>query len=547
MCLTPRKIYTNSHYLLKNGMEQYALEVPCMDCIECITAISNEWKLRTYYEYINCVKNNGYIIWDCLTYSEKNVPKLSKLEKHVPDKYDFICLCRKDIRDFLTRLNSNLKYLGYDIDNKIKHLICGEYGQDPFKTERGHYHIAIYVYNSCVPANILSQEIKKAWQKGRTCGITDNPVYFKNKGVVKGRASAIKVANYIGKYCLKNQNYDRVAKKRVENLVEFYHNIECRETEDNIFRKPEWRKRRDDILRNVKTFHVQSKHFGEYAMLTDRNQKLIEDGFIGMPDNKRIWVQCKTPMYFFRKKYYDIVKDENKQRHWQINNDGINFKMKHFEKSIDQYKNSLENLEIYAQSPELLNDINDYFKKTKSTRNATDTWMYINDLLYTYRNKRDWRQFIIYKTYYKGRINTGQWWDTKDIIMTPMYKKASLYTKTIDKKGKPIEIYNNAECYYNYNTISDKDHFGHRFITTENCGNKWIGYRKKCSKYEKLPRKFELQHCINENYLPEWNDFDKLDEIIKTINFYKQFKLMQTWIHRKELKEKAKQQKLINI
>lgn len=530
MCLQRKKIYTNAHRIFANGRyTPYELSIPCMECDECLQDRQNEYRVRTYYEYLATIRSGGYCIFDGLSYRDEELPHLNRIFKHVPDKLDFTCVNRGDIQRFLKRLRSNLKSRGWDPAGKLKYIIAAEYGQDDsdipnYKTYRPHYHMMIFT-TLAIPPIELSMIIKESWGKGRTNGVEDKgEKYFWEKGLVKTKAAALEVSNYIGKYCLKNSDYDKVAAYKVKELCKFFYKIENTPSEksnlDNIFKKPEWRKKKNDILRQVKTFHLQSHGYGIYAI---QNEGSIHDSMIGMPDKNRIYWWQKLPLYYVRKLYYDY-KRINGKIIWYLNNIGLEWKKKNIEKVIEGYAKKLEEKENYVQSESFRQTIIEYAKSQNKIFDDSN-WYRLNDLLYTYRKERKWKAYAEYIIYHKGRF-----WDgnvLKPSIITSLTARQSLYANTIADAD---------ELYYNYCHRTDIDGLGRQVISLRDLGDKDRGY-EKLKGDELKPETFKNRYCIDENSSQEWNDFDKLKDVIDRIDYYINWERMNKRNSRKPREE----------
>lgn len=105
MCLYPRRI---------SEIPGWDTVVPCGQCLECLSARSEEWSVRMVQE-ASLYKENSFIT---LTYAE-----------------DPVDLNKKHFQDFIKRLR---KYLE---PRKIRYFLCGEYGGE---NGRPHGHVIIF-------------------------------------------------------------------------------------------------------------------------------------------------------------------------------------------------------------------------------------------------------------------------------------------------------------------------------------------------------------------------------------------------------------------
>lgn len=520
MCLQKRKIYTNAHRLYRDRMQPYELWIQCGQCTECRKAIANEWRARTYYEYLDTIEKGGFALWDRLSYSNENLPHLAALERMVPKNLDFTCFNRNDIKKFMKRLRANLKYKGINPKKTIRYLIAAEYGQEEGRymadkgymregTLRPHYHIILYCTNKNITPAELSMEIKKAWELGTTNGIEDNPTYFSEKGVIKTKADAITISDYIGKYCLKNQDYDKVARYKIQEIVRHYiaaeKGIYYDDVKDKELKLKVNRDRIQAMTRRVATFHTQSQGYGKTAL--DNKKAMKKEGLLGMPDKTKTWFYQPMPMYFQRKLWYDYTRTEEGKVIWYMNEKGLEHKMKTMTETINRMATKAENLQSQFQDENFIDLIRKYNDDNKINKDARETWRKINDLAFAYRNGRPWKHYIEYCMFYRGRIESATKTEPWQIILTNYQSSLSA-----EKESKAL-------LFYNYCHTTDKDHFGKRMIGHEDLGDKWKGY-KKPNGDELRPDQFSTLYVVNENTLTEWENYDKLTDILDQVRYY---------------------------
>lgn len=113
MCLNPS--------IIKYGLDNKPLVVPCGKCIECRSIRTDEWATRIILESRQH-KQNCFI---SLTYNDDNLPKGKTLSKG-------------DYQKFLKRLRI---FLARSANIKIRYFGCGEYGSEG---GRPHYHFIIF-------------------------------------------------------------------------------------------------------------------------------------------------------------------------------------------------------------------------------------------------------------------------------------------------------------------------------------------------------------------------------------------------------------------
>lgn len=136
MCVQFMKIKSRNEYAPKFAF------VPCGKCEECRQSANNQWFFRLRSELDWCRKNDWKVGFFTLTYSEDKIPRLPEefvkrvdliAEKGLP-----YCFSRYDVRTFIDNIRKRL-HETYGIKG-IKYMICAEYGSDPKRTQRSHYH-----------------------------------------------------------------------------------------------------------------------------------------------------------------------------------------------------------------------------------------------------------------------------------------------------------------------------------------------------------------------------------------------------------------------
>lgn len=313
MCLNPIQIYNKSTYL-NSANAPIRISVPCGKCAECLKAKQNEYTLRSYYEH----KDSCYTYFDTLTYDDSNLPHY----KDIP------CFNRKDVKDFLKRLRTDLDRKGFGT-NCFKYFLCSEYGG---KRHRPHYHILFFVKNPKLDVLNLKHSINKSWWYG----ITDSILTTK-KRVVNNMAAI----NYVAKYVTKDQEYQSTIDKKLNYLMNTFKNQEL----DNL----------KEHLKDMRPFHLQSQSYGLSMLYDQRLLRLAEQECSAeLPIDGRLPKKLFLPMYFQRKLFYDLVKDGDKRR-WVLNDLGYTFKMGQIEKSTrllkDRYTTIYNNLDQYTDNP----------------------------------------------------------------------------------------------------------------------------------------------------------------------------------------------------
>lgn len=145
--------------------------IPCGKCYECRRKKRNEWLNRINEEVSYSNKNNIYMKFVTLTFSEEN---LSKLDKRCGTDAEANSVAKISIYLFRERWRKRFKY-------SCKHFIVPELGHQ--NTERLHLHGILFLQH-----NATDKEISEIWQYGRV-----QVGKFVNEASVK----------YITKYMLK--------------------------------------------------------------------------------------------------------------------------------------------------------------------------------------------------------------------------------------------------------------------------------------------------------------------------------------------------------
>jgi len=116
--------------------------IPCSQCLNCRI---DERRIKTHRMMLEASQHD-----DCsfltLTYNDENLPSefSSKKTGQIYDKYS---VNPKHVKNFINNLQVSFKR---KYGKKIKYFTCGEYGE---KTNRPHYHIALFGYPTCLHPN----------------------------------------------------------------------------------------------------------------------------------------------------------------------------------------------------------------------------------------------------------------------------------------------------------------------------------------------------------------------------------------------------------
>ena len=137
MCYRPIHIYNPSRRW--NSDSPLRIAVPCGRCADCQRVKRNEWFFRSVIEYRHYKEDlNGSVYFVTLTYNDDSLPYLE-----LPSGEFVSAFSRKHIRNFIKYIRVFLKRR-YVMNKDIKYLVCSEYGSDPSRTHRPHYHALLF-------------------------------------------------------------------------------------------------------------------------------------------------------------------------------------------------------------------------------------------------------------------------------------------------------------------------------------------------------------------------------------------------------------------
>lgn len=479
MCLRPVSIMNKTHGL-SNHVTPLYMNVPCGSCPECARKKKTEYLFRAYYESMDCFKSGGYVYFDTLTYSDEHLPHVSDfIDKIIPGSLlDYPCFDYKHFRFFMNKLKVQLHRRGYDVKNNLRYFMSCEYGTNPNRTHRPHYHVLFFVKNAAIPALELSAAICNAWTKGRTDGInyqSSNYIWshvFSNVN----RNTYDNVIKYVAKYVNKDPLFQTEVTSRIRNVVDV-----MQEDFDTISEFEEFKKK---VIKSIEPFHLNSSGFGSSFLDYNDIEDVNRNGTIRMPDSKGVMLEIPIPTYLKRKIWYELVTDADGQKRWKLNEEGLKHNQCYVSKCINALANEMQeymyNLEHF---PDLYLD-------------AAGVHRTITGLM----DNRSWYDYAVYQLLYSGRFCE----DAVDYCSTHSLS-------SIDERIK--EIYDNLFCFtrYSYNTNHDDDNLNMKFISRVNYGTFYDGY----SSFEFFRPDDVVsshgsyhEHVFSESMRPEWYYFD---------------------------------------
>lgn len=302
MCVQLYKIKSSSPYGQKSAL------IPCGKCEECRDSMRNQWFFRLRTELDWCHKNGFHIGFFTLTYAEDRIPRvplhlIGNKDKITSQYYDTkgvlhkvinpdirpYCFSRSDVRTFI----DNIRKRVFEIvgktkeDRRIRYMICSEYGSNPERTQRSHYH-GLICFPKEISPDVMFKMIHNYWSvddpklglkaKGFVypryiTGGRDSQGYLHQPFLLQGDVS--KAARYAAKYCTKDLNFHQA-------LLGF----------DVDTKHPDFK--------DCKCFHIQSKSIGLSYLSTLPNDKLLDilqNGVSFLGDTRR----RSLPLYLKRK------------------------------------------------------------------------------------------------------------------------------------------------------------------------------------------------------------------------------------------------------
>lgn len=158
----------------------------CGQCLPCRVNKSRLWTHRIILESL-CHEHSTFLT---LTYDDNEVPKNGEGRD---------TLKPKDVQDFLKRIRK------HHAPFKLRYFSVGEYGD---KTERPHYHIALFGYQTCLFGRTRN------YRKGGCCRQCDTVRDIWGKGGVDLGTLNTESASYISGYVVKKMTNvnDKVTK-----------------------------------------------------------------------------------------------------------------------------------------------------------------------------------------------------------------------------------------------------------------------------------------------------------------------------------------------
>lgn len=579
MCLRPIKIYNPTKRISLDYSQRFEIEVPCGECAECRETKKSEWYFRTYYQWRETIDKGGYVLFDTLTYDNKNLPHISDIWNKMDRNslLNYPCFNPEDYRLFFVRLRRALDYRGFDVKDNLKYFLCSEYGSDDTKTHRPHYHILIFITDPTLDPLVLSKLVNTCWSKGRTDGVDYNGAEYVLKKRVFGKGYNMDfkhsqaVCNYVAKYVLKDSKFQKVIDNRIRSVFDriYEYGWSNDKNKEDEFKK---------VVRSVSQFHRQSKGFGEYALnMTEKEiNDMFDTGMMSMPTSDlKIVKHIPIPKYYQMKIFYEQFRDSHGQLRWRLSDLGMRWKLERAQKLVDlgvkRMENWYKNIDLRYVTPndELIEG--GHLTQEECMIRTQE----LKDKINKYLDGRSWKDFIIYKMFYKGRIRSNYARNNhiRDDIRMMLYN--GLINREFDFDCKDNQELGDTtyEFFWNYNSKKFRRDHGCSIITNYNMfiempngynGDKdckglvmpfvaYSGYDKdsdsmnsegylyeallKRGKFSMTPNSFKLLYCYDENSDPIFHDFDKLISVYEESNYYYNIRKQNTYDEKERLKD----------
>lgn len=347
MCTQPLTILNPKKWISPTHGQQLYLRVPCGHCVECRQQRQNEWQIRSYYECIDTILHDGYMLFDTLTYAPGYLPQIADFID-VPAELNFSCFRFDDIRLFFNRLRSYLKRRNYNVEENLRYFVTSEYGSDRVyngrrATTRPHYHIFVFVRHNAVPPLVLSRAISHCWCYGRTDGV---PYKTSSYVLQHNTFNSMDVATrrcvmYVAKYVSKDFEYTDLIKNRIYKIM-------CHHYPDFDWQMSKVQRGfYQMLLRFVNCDHRQSLYFGSFYIEAQGVENIVNNGYLKFNFNGLPLVYGLFPS-LKRKLFYNYKKVDGDVTYY-LNLRGILFKQKRINEKILSLQSEINQYNVNHQ------------------------------------------------------------------------------------------------------------------------------------------------------------------------------------------------------
>lgn len=147
----PKTLYENFFCKLQDGrIIPLFFLAPCGKCDACQLSYASELKSRLALE--------------ALTYGDNDIPFVTLT--YSPEFRPIDGVCQEDVQKFLKRLRQNLLRVG--LPNFMRPFYVSEYGTDPLKTHRPHYHLLLFGmdWSNHNSIRLFDHALRMSWKFG---------------------------------------------------------------------------------------------------------------------------------------------------------------------------------------------------------------------------------------------------------------------------------------------------------------------------------------------------------------------------------------------
>lgn len=442
MCYNSYRLYRANTKLISPFYRQKLLTgFRCGHCPECLEQSRKEWYARSIYEFQDTLASNGYMLFDCLTYRDRDIPRLSHYF-HLDKSLDGYCFDYSHMKLFLNKLRSRLSRAGYDSKTNLRYFYATEYGDHG--THRSHIHILFFVRNSFIDPIDLSRYISDCWQFGRTDGFPYKSVaYVKNHNVIgNNKGSSARVCSYVSKYVVKSLRFSDKLEKWTNRILFSLFSSRVRDVafdfvrdfdNDNRIVSCSWIQDYDSfndfvasplgqrIKRAIKSridmFHRQSLGYGWSAVANRSIDDIIANPRLQVYDSNKIVINLYLPSYY-RRKLFQVKFTFNGVQYWSLTDDGKRFRNK---------------------------QLSDNFDKTIVRLNI-------------------------------DKLNYNLDFDSAELARYLVFNRG-VFKGSLSCPVSLSDVVNSSNLIFNYSSIADFEHYKMRFVSSNFLGHKSIGFK----------------------------------------------------------------------
>lgn len=335
--------------------DKSTLEVPCGHCIGCKNDKRLGFFIRLYYEMKYCIDNDGFALYETLTYNNEHLPVILKASG-LNDGKGIPCFSISRVQKYLKRIRKKLKDLGYNI--QFKYFLSMEYG---CRLHRPHYHILFFVPTPLISRFRFKKIVEELWIENGFVKAGSS-----NFGFVNGTGAL----QYCAKYVCKDIYEDTYLNKLEKKL------LSCG------FKK--------DDFKDIYPKTLLSQGLGIYALEYDKNNdfKTFLNGDIRIEMKKDIIKAFKLPLYYERKLFFDVhyrYFDDSSNSYFSVskladvpygvdyspiyvlNDLGLEMRDKRIEKRVDAVTNVYRIVTCVPEDTSILYKLNNKFKTNYKT------------------------------------------------------------------------------------------------------------------------------------------------------------------------------------